>query len=62
MICDIVTNMFYPFDLKGDTKAKYREMIKGVLDKYTVKGEINEEDFCLAMVYDYRSIPLSFES
>lgn len=54
--------MFYPFDLKGDTKAKYREMIKGVLDKYTVKGEINEEDFCLAMVYDYRSIPLSFES
>ena len=51
ILTDVVSNLFYPYDLDQVAKGKFKKSIEEIFKKYTFKEEINEEDFCRLLVY-----------
>lgn len=47
----MVSNLFYPFDEKGESKTKFKQLIEDSFKTYchVIKDEITEEKFCEAM-------------
>lgn len=47
----MVSNLFYPFDEKGESKAKFKQLIEESFKTYchVIKDEITEDKFCEAM-------------
>jgi len=51
IISEMVSNLFYPFDEKGEAKGKFKQLIEDSFKTYchVIKDEITEDKFCEAM-------------
>eukprot|EP01006_Ploeotia_vitrea_P067731 TRINITY_DN98228_c0_g1_i1.p1 TRINITY_DN98228_c0_g1~~TRINITY_DN98228_c0_g1_i1.p1 ORF type:complete len:127 (-),score=2.87 TRINITY_DN98228_c0_g1_i1:212-592(-) len=49
LISEMVSNLFYPNDETGQSRAKFKELIEKAFEDYSTNGTITEEQFCKAM-------------
>jgi hypothetical protein len=50
IISEMVSNLFYPNDITGQSRNSFKELIEKAFAEYSTNGHISEEQFCKAMV------------